>query len=134
MVEQAVDLYVWGKRFLETASGIDRDALHILVGIPLQLAFAAISGRSLRNWSPLLFIVSVALANETFDYLAQPWPDSAQQFGEAAKDLVLTIALPITLFAAARLRPRWLAGTKARPEMMAETSANEEWQEDVSRG
>jgi hypothetical protein len=40
----------------------------------------------------------------------EQWPDRGQQYGESAKDLLLTMAVPTILMAAARARPDLFRG------------------------
>ena len=97
------------KLFVEHASGISMDALHILAGTVIFL-LAAIGLRSgvgsPRPWFALLVL---ELLNEAYDLHAERWPNIGHQLGEGFKDIVLTMALPTLLLLAARWKPQWLA-------------------------
>jgi hypothetical protein len=54
---------------------------------------------------PWLWLFAFILWNETVDLWVERWPDPGQQYGEGAKDLVLTMALPTLLMWAMRVRP-----------------------------
>jgi len=97
------------KLFIEHASGISMDALHILVGFILFMLAARLlrtGAGSLRPWLALLLL---ELGNEAYDLHVERWPNLGSQLGEGAKDILLTMALPTLLLAIARWRPRWLA-------------------------
>ena len=97
------------KLFVQHASGISMDALHVLAGVALQLLIAWLFRSSLARPMPLLAVLAFALLNEANDFRVEIWPDPGMQFGEAAKDVVLTMAVPTVLFLVARLRPKLLA-------------------------
>lgn len=94
-----------GKLFLEHAFAIDHDALHILVGIFAWLAFALLLRRPVTSWLPLLWCLALILWNETVDLWVEQWPEPGMQYGECAKDIILTILAPAILMTIARLRP-----------------------------
>ncbi len=93
------------KLFIEHSATIDHDALHVLVGVLLSLAFGLILRRPLTSWLPWLGVLAVILWNEAVDLWVERWPDPGQQYGEGAKDLVLTMFLPTVLMITARVRP-----------------------------
>lgn len=94
-----------GKLFLEHSLSIDHDALHVIVGVLGWLALALILRRSLGSWPPFLWLLALILWNETVDLWTERWPDPGMQYGEGAKDVVLTMLLPTVLMAFVRLRP-----------------------------
>jgi hypothetical protein len=85
------------------------DALHVVGGVVLQLGFAVLLRTSLAHWRPWLFVLALELVNEANDLLVEQWPDPGMQWGEGARDLVLTMLLPTVLLMVARLRPELLA-------------------------
>ena len=93
------------KMFIEHASAFDSDAIHVLVGVLVQLLLALVSRRSIANWLPWVAVLVLAVANEIVDLWIEQWPDPAMQYGESAKDIMLTMALPTVLLAAVRLWP-----------------------------
>jgi hypothetical protein len=44
--------------------------------------------------------------NETVDLLIEPWPERAMQYGDGARDLLLTMLVPTVLMFAARSIPQ----------------------------
>lgn len=93
------------KLFLERASGISMDALHIIAGFGIYLLLAALLRRGVASGWPLLILLVLELGNEAYDLGVERWPDLGMQLGEGAKDILLTMALPILLTAIARWRP-----------------------------
>ena len=94
-----------GKLFIEHSLTINHDSLHMLVGVLLWLAFGLHLRRPLTSWRPWLWLFAIILWNETVDLWIEQWPDPGQQYGEGAKDLLLTMAVPTILLFAARWRP-----------------------------
>jgi hypothetical protein len=93
------------KLFIEHSVSFSQDSIHILAGVMLWIAFALLLRRSLMSWMPWLWLFAFILWNETVDLWVERWPDPGQQYGEGAKDLVLTMALPTLLMWAMRVRP-----------------------------
>ena len=93
------------KMFIEHASVVNSDGLHVLIGVPAWLAVALALRRSLADRLPWLILLALTLLNECVDLWAEQWPDKAMQFGESAKDVLLTMTLPTLLLFAVRLRP-----------------------------
>lgn len=110
------------KMFVERAMAFHNDALHVMVGLVLALAFAALLRRSLADWLPWLVVLALELANEANDYFFEVWPNEVpQQFGEMAKDVALTMALPTLVLLVAGRWPWLLTGRRA--EMASDDSA-----------
>jgi diacylglycerol kinase len=103
----AVDWYQL-KLFVQHASGFSMDALHVVAGVVLQLVIAFVCRTSVARPLPLLAVLGLELVNEASDFRVERWPDSAMQFGESAKDIVLTLLVPVLLFLIARRHPRLL--------------------------
>jgi hypothetical protein len=101
------------KLFVEHASGISMDALHVLIGFILFVVAAVVVRRGMASFVPWSAVLVVELANELYDLHVELWPSLATQLGEGAKDVMLTMALPTLLLAIVRLRPGWIisAGT-----------------------
>jgi hypothetical protein len=93
------------KLFIEHSLTINHDALHMLVGVLIWIVFGLLSRRPLTFWRPWLWLFAIILWNETVDLWVEQWPDPGQQYGEGAKDLLLTMAIPTIIMCAARLRP-----------------------------
>jgi drug/metabolite transporter (DMT)-like permease len=103
-----------GKLFIEHALTINHDALHVLIGVLLWLALGLLLRRPVTSWRPWLWLLAAILWNETVDLWAEQWPDPGQQYGEGAKDLLLTMFLPSVIMVAARMRPDLFRGPRRR--------------------
>jgi hypothetical protein len=103
------------KLFIEHASGISMDALHIFVGFTLFLLLATVLKRGLGSFLPWLVLLMLELANEAYDLRVERWPDLASQIGESVKDVLLTMALPTLMLFLVRRRPHWLLGNLPTP-------------------
>lgn len=96
------------KLFVEHASGVSMDALHILVGFLLFLVVARLMKRPLSSFLPWTALLVIELTNEAYDLGVELWPNRASQLGEGAKDILLTMALPTLMLAISRWRPAWM--------------------------
>ena len=96
------------KLFAEHSTGVSMDALHVILGVVLQLLVALLFRSSLARPMPLLAVLALELVNEANDFRVEVWPDPGMQFGEAAKDIVLTMFLPTLIFLVASRRPKLL--------------------------
>jgi len=94
-----------GKLFVEHALTISHDALHILVGVLLWMVLGLVLRRLLYTYRPWLWLLAATLWNEAVDLWVERWPDPGQQYGEGAKDLLLTMAVPTLILLTARFRP-----------------------------
>lgn len=104
-----------GKLFIEHAVAIDHDTLHVLVGIFGWLLLALVLRRPITSRIPYLWLLAFILWNETVDLWTEQWPDAGMQYGEGAKDVVLTMIVPTVMLFAARLRPDlFRQGVRAR--------------------
>ena len=103
------------KLFLEHASGISMDALHILVGFLVFVFAAQLLKRSVASPLPWLALLILELANEAYDLHVELWPDPGSQLGEGVKDILLTMALPTVVLCLTRWRPA-LLNRSAEPE------------------
>lgn len=105
-----MSLWYQAKLLIEHSSGISMDALHVLVGVLLQLIFAALFRIPLKSWWPWLSLFLLLLLNEAADLWVERWPVPAMQVGEGLKDVALTMFLPTILMLSARLRPTVFGG------------------------
>jgi hypothetical protein len=99
-----------GKLFIEHTIAINHDALHVIVGVLLWVALGLVVRRPLSSWYPWLWLLAFILWNETVDLWVERWPNPGQQYGEGAKDVLLTILLPAALMLVVRWRPGLFAG------------------------
>lgn len=97
------------KLFIEHASGISMDALHVVVGFVIFLIGARILKCSIASPLPWLALLMLELGNEVYDLHVELWPDLASQLGEAAKDILLTMALPTLAACMVRWQPQLFA-------------------------
>ena len=93
------------KRFFEHSIAFSRDALHVIAGVVFLLVAAALVRKPVSNIWPWLIVLALAIVNEFLDLWIQRWPNPGIQYGESAKDLILTMALPTLLMLSARLAP-----------------------------
>lgn len=94
------------KTGIEAVGAVSDDALHVIVGVALQLMFALILRRPLASWKPIVPVVGLLLFNEAVDLWVERWPSQSQQLGEGAKDFLLTLVLPVLITVSLRFRPR----------------------------
>jgi hypothetical protein len=113
MLEQAWDALTGGmlswyqaKMFIEHASSVSSDALHVIAGVIVWVLIALALRRPISSGVPLAWLLAVVLFNEAVDLWVERWPDLAMQYGESAKDLMVTMALPALFMALVRLRPQ----------------------------
>ena len=97
------------KLFVQHASGMSMDALHVVAGVILLFASALVLRTNVGRPLPLLIVLLVALVNEASDFSAEIWPELGMQAGEAAKDLILTMIVPVLIFLTSRYRPQLFA-------------------------
>ena len=94
-----------GKLFIEHTISISHDSLHVIVGVLLWLVIALIVRKPISSWLPWSWLFAIILWNETVDLWVEQWPDPGRQYGEGAKDVLLTMIVPTVLLFARRLRP-----------------------------
>lgn len=107
------------KLFVEHASGISMDALHILVGFALLFAAAAAMRKSVGSFLPWTVLLLLELGNEAYDLSIEIWPSFASQLGEGAKDIMLTMAIPTMTLALARWKPGWFVQPDTAPSELS---------------
>ena len=94
------------KTFIEHASFVSSDALHVIAGVIVWILIGLALRRPLSSGVPLAWLLAILLFNEVVDLWVERWPDLAMQYGESAKDLMVTMALPVLLMVLVRLRPQ----------------------------
>jgi len=104
------------KVFLEHSAGFSHDALHVLIGVWLQLLFAALLRTSIANVRPWLLVLALELLNELNDFRAEGWTFLDVQWIAAGKDLLLTMVLPTILLLAVRKLPALFRHPVNRPK------------------
>lgn len=103
-----------GKIFIEYTLRIEHGTLHVIVGMLLWIAFALLVRRPLTSWTPWLMIFAIILWNEIVDLWFEVWPEPGRQYGEGAKDLLLTMFVPTVLMLTARTRPDLFRSSSGR--------------------
>lgn len=93
------------KLFIKHLIAICHDTLHLLAGLLIWLALMGLSRRTIDSWLPLIGTLVIASLNEAVDLWFDLWPSVGHQLGEGARDILATVAIPLVLFAAARIRP-----------------------------
>lgn len=93
------------KRFVEQATALSMDSLHLIAGMLLFIGLALLLRRPVTDPRPWLGVLCVTLLNEAADLWTERWPSPGQQFGEAAKDILLTMLLPSLVLLTARHLP-----------------------------
>jgi hypothetical protein len=78
---------------------LERDALHIYGGVAAMLLTAAATRWRLDQWRVLVPLLVLALANEAADLLYDPWVGGqrARQWGEAVRDMINSLGVPVLL-------------------------------------
>ena len=103
-----------GKLFIEHTLNVSHQSLHIFIGLLLWIVLGLVLRRPLTSWFPWLWVFAAILFNETVDLWIEQWPDPGQQYGEGAKDVLLTMAVPTIVMLAARTRPDLFRGGPAK--------------------
>lgn len=112
------------KEFIEFATGFSPDSLHVILGVCLQFSLAAAFKIPVSRWLPWCVVLAFAMANELNDIIGEYWNLPAQQFGESAKDLMLTMFVPTLILLAAKYMP-WLFQGSARLTSQVEHIASD---------
>jgi len=86
---------------------VAKDALHVYLGVAIQIGAAALLRRPLSHWAPWLVVLAAAFVNVVLDFYfgeeatLQPW-----QIDGARHDIVNTMVLPTLLLLLCRFAPR----------------------------
>ena len=105
-LEIAATFWHEGKLFLEHLTGVSNDALHLLAGVGLWLVLAIVSRRAISTTPPLIGLLLVILWNESVDLWLEQWPGRSQQYAEGAKDIALTMLIPLAFMLTVRFGSR----------------------------
>lgn len=102
------------KLFLKHSVGFSQDALHVIAGVLVQLFAALLLRKAVSSWWPWLVVLGTTILNEAMDLGAETWPSAAMQYGEAFKDILLTMLLPTALLVTSRWTPEIYSGRDLR--------------------
>jgi hypothetical protein len=100
------------KEWLEHATGLNMDALHIYFGLAILVGAALVLRKPLRSPIPWLVLLALELANEYNDWTYDIWSgsDRAIQAAEGVRDIWNTMAIPTFLLVASRFLPGLFTG------------------------
>jgi hypothetical protein len=100
------------KDWLEHATGLDMDALHVHAGVLLQILAALVLRRPLRSPWPWLVVLGAETINEIYDYTYEIWPGAERQIqlAEGVRDLWNTMVIPSAILLLARYAPALIVG------------------------
>lgn len=93
------------KHFIERSVAFSPDSLHVIAGVLILFGAASLLQKPVSSWWPWLAVLLLVCVNEAADLLTDRWPHPGMQYGETAKDLLLTMALPTVLLFATRYLP-----------------------------
>lgn len=95
------------KTFLTDGSGLSRDALHILFGCGAWLSLVLLFRSWIGAYWPVAAVALAEIVNEWLDLSLDRWdgPMRAVQYWESAKDVLLTLAIPLVLVLLCRAWP-----------------------------
>ena len=99
------------KEWLEAASGLGKDALHVHAGVMAQIGLAFLLRRSLSSPWPWLAVLLLVAANEYYDLTYEIWPNRGDQYAGSLRDIWNTMLVPTLLMLLVRFAP----GLFARP-------------------
>ncbi|MFL6751763.1 MAG: hypothetical protein ACJ8FL_00830 [Sphingomicrobium sp.] len=112
-IASAMTSWYQAKLFVEHSLAVSPDSIHVVVGVLALLVVSLLTRRSIASWRPWLVLLVIELLNEAIDLWIEQWPDPGMQYGEGARDLLLTMLLPTVLLLAVRLRPDLFRGPYA---------------------
>lgn len=98
------------KEFIAHTTSVSMDALHVVIGIIGFLIAARVLRLSITDGRPWMILLAIEMLNEGNDLRVEQWPELAAQFGEGAKDVILTMFIPTLLLVVARSCPKLFAG------------------------
>lgn len=103
-----LDVKIW----LESETGLDRDALHIYGALFIQFLLALFFKRSVGSIWPWFAVLLAAIANEYLDYqrVGETEASIALFQAEGMRDMWNTMVIPSALMIIARFRPNWMVG------------------------
>lgn len=96
-------------------TGLEKDALHIYVGLGIFFAVAFLSRNSIKTFKPLLAVLIVAVLGELLDMRDDLASLGYWRWGASLHDIVNTLFWPAILFSLARATT--VFGERSKPSM-----------------
>lgn len=93
------------KNGFEESIPIAPEAIHVLVGVCIQLFAAWWMKRSIAEWRPWFVVLFLIVVNESADLFSRQWPWTHRHVMASVTDLLLTLSVPTLLLVAVRIRP-----------------------------
>ena len=104
------------KDFLETLLHIDRNTLHVHLGLVLFFGLAALIRSRHRFARALVWLAMIAMLNEAFDLLGAYSKGHSLAWGESVADIVNTVLWPaVWVLFGARILGFWRRHTRPLP-------------------
>jgi hypothetical protein len=94
------------------------DALHVHVGILVQIGVAFVLRQTVASPWPWLAVLVSAVGNEAYDLAYETWPEPERdrQLTESIRDIWNTMLMPSVLLILARWMPRLFVRPAAEPD------------------
>jgi hypothetical protein len=94
------------KLFIEHSVAFSQDAIHVVAGVVILIVAALVLRKPVSSIWPWLVVLLLASLNEFADLWISQWPQRAMQYGEGARDLLLTMAVPTLIMFSVRWAPQ----------------------------
>lgn len=91
------------KLAIVAATGLEKDTLHVYVGLAVFFAVTAVSRRRLRSVVPWLSVLAVAIAGELIDMIDDFSSLGHWNWGASLRDIVNTLFWPTVIWLLAPL-------------------------------
>lgn len=104
-VETVFTSWAEAKLFLEQATRVSTESLHIIGGVLILFGVAGLLREPVSSRWPWLVVLAFTCINEFIDLSISQWPHPGMQFGESVKDVFVTMLLPSILLFTARKTP-----------------------------
>jgi hypothetical protein len=95
------------KLFIDRSLGFSQDAIDVVAGVAVLFAAALVLRKPVSSIWPLLIVLLLASLNASSDWWMGQGPRPDPHFRQAARDLLVTMAVPMLLMLSARWAP-WL--------------------------
>ena len=118
--------WIEAKTWLVELTGMSKDAMHAVLAVYLMLLVALLIRRSLAHPVPLLAVMLAEAVNEWNDLgLSGGWSGANDYTRfDTTKDIIVTLAIPITLFLLTRFVPGIFVRKEEGKSSHAENGSN----------